>query len=120
MHTGTFQVSNAAAHGSAESEQMQHSHDSDVLEVAYQKSCQDVATVYVDESERRFRVQKMLLEHDREDLQAKVQLSENRVEDLTLHEKELQECIDSLTLGLEAARGDVRIRSREVEALKVE
>ena len=99
---------------------MQNSLESDLLEITYQKSCQNVADVYANERERRFRVQKILLEHDHEDLEVKLRQSEERVEDLTLHGKELQASIDTLTQDLEAAQGDIRVRSREIETVKVD
>lgn len=61
----------------------------------------------------------MLLEDDNDELEAQLAQDDDRIYDLEQHNQELQEDLDACERKLESAQGDLRIRSREIETLKV-
>ena len=92
---------------------------SSALEVAYEKSCREVEYVHSDENARRLRVQSMLLEVERGDLQQALEQRDDRVEELEAYVHELQRALGDTLSELNIAHGESRIKVREIETMKV-
>lgn len=71
------------------------------------------------EKVRQLRVQLLLLEDDNDDLHAQLAQDDDRIDDLQTHNEELQEALEACESKLESTQGDLRIKSREIETLKV-
>ena len=71
------------------------------------------------EKARQLRVQLLLLEDDNDDLHAQLAQDDDRIDDLERRCQELQEALEACESKLESAQGDLRIKSREIETLKV-
>ena len=102
-----------------EERQEQYSLISKALELAYEESRREVDHIYSDENGRQLRVQNMLLEAERDDLRDEVAQSDNRIQELETCLQELQQSLDSTFSQVDIAQGELRIRKREIETLKV-
>ena len=61
----------------------------------------------------------MLLEDDNDDLHAQLVQDDDRIDNLQSNNEELQEALETCESKLESTQGDLRIKSREIETLKV-
>jgi len=98
---------------------MQQSLDTRALETSYEKSCRQVDGVYETEKARRLRLQNLLLGDDCDHLYEQLAHCDDRMDELERHTQALQEDLDASSANLENAKGEVRIKSREIEILKV-
>lgn len=71
------------------------------------------------EKVRQLRVQLLLLEDDNDDLHAQLAQDDDRIDDSKRHNEKLQEALEACESKLESTQGDLRIKSREIETLKV-
>lgn len=100
-------------------EQLQLALESRAFELAYERTCRQVEAVCDTERLRQLRVYTLLLEQDNDELHAQFIHDEDRMDELGRFNKQLQEDLEVGGGKLESAQGDLRIRSREIETLKV-
>lgn len=98
---------------------MQQTLENLVLEMTYEKACRREEAIYDGEIARQLRVQLLLLEDENEDLHAQLKHNVELMVELEQSEQELQEDLETWAGNLESAQGDLRIRNREIETLKV-
>lgn len=88
-------------------------------EIAYEKSLQQSEVVFHNEKTRQFRLQMLLLEHRNETLHARQSTDDECIQELVNYCKELEARIDMAGDSLQNTESDLRVKSREVETLKV-
>lgn len=93
--------------------------ESRALELAYERTCHQVETAYDTERRRQLRVRTILLEEDNNNLYSQLTQNNDRIIGLERCNEQLQEDLEVYGGKLETALGDLRIKSREVETLKV-
>lgn len=98
---------------------MQQTLESRRLELCYGKECRELEAICELEKARQLRVQILLLEDDNDNLHAQLAQDDDHIDDLERRNQELQEAFEACESKLESAQGDLRIRSREIETLKV-
>lgn len=100
-------------------EQLQLALESRALELAYEKTCRQVENVCDAERLRQLRVHILLLEEDKDDLHTQLFQNDDRIDHLEGFNEQLQVDLELCGGKLESAQGDLRIKSREIETLKV-
>lgn len=100
-------------------EQLQLALESRALELAYEKTCRQVEDVCDAERLRQLRIRTLLLEEDNDDLHTQLSQDDDRIDELERFNEQLQVDLEVCGGELESAQGDLRIKSREVETLKV-
>lgn len=98
---------------------MQQSLGTRALEMAYVKACQQVESVQDAERTRLLRMRNMLLEDENDDLHTQLALDDDCIEGLECYIEGLREDLEVAAGNLENVGGDLRIKSRESETLKV-
>lgn len=98
---------------------MQQSSATHELEMVYEKACQQVEMICESECARQLRLETLLLEDENEDLHTQLAHDDKRIEDLEQYALDLQEEIRAGAEKLNAVQGHLRMRSREIESLKV-
>ncbi len=68
---------------------------------------------------RQLRVRTFLLEEDKDDLHTQMIQDDDRIEALERFNEQLGEDLQVCASNLESAQGQLRIKSREIETLKV-
>lgn len=87
--------------------------------MAYERTLLETRNIYNEEEARRFQVQILLLEDEKDDLHAQLAQSDQRLDRLENNQSRTQNQLTIATNGLEKARLDLRVMSRENELLKV-
>lgn len=87
--------------------------------MAYERAILETKTIYNEEEARRFRVQILLLEDEKDDLHSQLAQSDQRVDQLETIEVRIQNELTMAAKSLEKVRLDLRAKSRENELLKV-
>ena len=100
-------------------EQLQLALESCALELAYEKSCRQVGVICDAERLRQLRVRTLTLEADKDDLKTRLAQDSDRIEGLERFNGRLQEYLEVCAGTIESAQGQLRIKSREVDTLKV-
>lgn len=100
-------------------EQLQLALESRAFELAYETTCRQIETVCDTERLRQLRVRILLLEEDNDDLHTQLSQDDDRIDELERFNEQLQVDLEVCGGKLESAQGDLRIKSREVETLKV-
>lgn len=100
-------------------EQLQLTLETRAFELAYERTCGQVETIYDAERLRQLRVSIMLLEEDNAHLHTQLSQEDDRINDLERFNERLRVDLEVCSGKLESAQGDLRIKSREVENLKV-
>ena len=100
-------------------EQLQLALESGALELAYEKTGRQVENVCDAERLRQLRVRILLLEEDNDDLHTQLSQDDGRIDELERFTEQLQVDLEVCAGKFESAQGDLRIKSREVETLKV-
>ncbi len=100
-------------------EQLQLALESRALELAYERTCRRVEAICDTERLRQLRVRAILLEEDNDDLRTQLSQNDERIDGLEKTNEQLQEDVEVCGDKVESARADLRIKSREVETLKV-
>ncbi|MCJ1463623.1 hypothetical protein MMC07_002231 [Pseudocyphellaria aurata] len=103
-----------------ETDELKQSLHTRALEVAYERSFLGIKDIYNEEESRRFQVQILLLEDEKDDLHTELAQSDQRVEHLENNEIRTQNESTVAAKSLEKARLDLRAKSRENELLKTE
>ena len=89
------------------------------VELAYEKSLQQTEFLYQEESARRLRVQILLLRDRNDSLHNQLAQENNRTGELTKIGQDLRAQLHISRNSLENLQGDLRLKSREIETLKV-
>ena len=100
-------------------EQLRQTLESRAFELAYERSCRQVEAVHDAEQLRQLRLRTLVLENDNDELHADIAQDYDRIDRLERMNEELQEDLKVCGDKLEGALGELRIKSREVETLKV-
>lgn len=100
-------------------EQLQLTLESRAFELAYERTCRQVENVCDAERLRQLRVSTMLLEEDNDDLHTQLSQEDDRIDDLEKFNEQLRVDLEVCGGRFESAQGDLRVKSREVETLKV-
>lgn len=100
-------------------EQLQLALESRAFELAYERTCHQVETICDAERLRQLRVRALILEEDKEDLYSREVQDDHRISGLESFNERLQGDLRVCGDNLENARGQLRIKSREVETMKV-
>ncbi len=93
--------------------------ESCAFELAYERTCRQVEVVCGAERLRQLRVRTFLLEEDKDDLHTQTIQDDDRIKGLEIFNERLGEDLQVCAGNLESAQGQLRIKSREVETLKV-
>lgn len=88
-------------------------------EIAYEKSLQQSEVVFHIEKTRQFRLQILLLEDRNEDLHAQLSTDDECIEELMNYCKDVEARLELAVDSLQSTQSDLRVKSREVETLKV-
>lgn len=89
------------------------------MELAYEKKSRQVEGIGEVERLRQLRLQTLLLEDDNDDLHAQLAQEDERIDEVEKNNQELQEDLGVCQSSLEGAQGDLRMKTREIETLKV-
>ena len=89
------------------------------LQVAYEDACREVETICTIENQRRLGLQALLLEGENEELQGHLEQDEERIEQLEISLDNLQKDLAVAVEDSESAQMEARLRTREVETLRV-
>lgn len=100
-------------------EQLQQTLKSRALELAYERTSREVEALYDTEGLRQLRVHTLLLEDDKNDLHTQSAQDDDRIDGLERSNEQLQVDLEVCGCKLDSARGDLRIKSREIKTLKV-
>ena len=100
-------------------EQLKLALESRFFELVYERSSRQVEVVCDAERYRQLRVRALLLEDDRDDLHTQSTRAHNHIDGLTRFNERLQEDLKVCTDNCESAQEQLRIRSREVDTMKV-
>lgn len=100
-------------------EQLEQALESRILELAYERTSRQIEVVCDAERYRQLRVRALLLEDDRDDLHAQAVRAHNRIDELAICNERLQEDLKVCTDNCESAQEQLRIRSREIDTMKV-
>jgi hypothetical protein len=98
---------------------MQEAFQSHTHELSYQRCIAQSESICHEEKARQLRLQILLLEDDRDDLHAQLLQSDIQIDDLERLLEDAQ--VDSQTFSKEAEqlRGEIRLKNRELENLRV-
>lgn len=90
-----------------------------LVELAYEKSLQQIEFLCQEESARRLRVQILLLKDKNDSLHNQLAQENNRTGELTKIGQGLRAQLHTSLNSLENLQSDLRLKSREIETLKV-
>ena len=100
-------------------EHLQLALESHTFELAYERTCRQVEVVCDAERSRKLRIRELMLEEDKDDLHTRLIQANNRLEGLQRLNGRLQEDLMVCADDLESAQGQLRIKTRDVETMKV-
>lgn len=89
------------------------------MDLAYEKCLHQHYAAQEDERFRRLHVQLILLEYHNETLQAQIADDDGCVQKMEQSQDALNAKIKKAETSLESTQGELRIKSREIETLKV-
>lgn len=98
---------------------MQQILDTRSLELAYEKSQRQTDIIYETESARQLRVRIFLLEDENDDLHEQLALGDERIDVLEKSVQDVQDQHEIAGESLQRVQSDLRVKTREVETLKV-
>ena len=98
---------------------MQHLIKTHSLELAYEQCLKRSEILYEEENARRLRVNILLLEDDNDDLHAQLSQDGYRIDGLEGSVRDMQNQLDTMEGEAEQLRAELRMKTREVENLKV-
>ena len=99
--------------------QMYHIPNHCALELIYEKSLRQTDLLYDEERIRRLRLQILLHEDENDHLHEQLAQDDNCIDELEGLCSQLQTALDAARDSLERAQSEVRLKSREIETLKV-
>ena len=89
------------------------------METAYEKASHHIELICCAESERQLRVQILLLEDEIDELRVRLIHDDDRVDALERSNGTLHEDLLACRTRLESAQGELRVKFREIETMKV-
>lgn len=92
---------------------------SQCLEASYTQSKYATDKLCYEEIQRRQKLAILLLQEDNNDLNAQLALKEDHIDSLELLRDQHQDIIETGSIDMERLRNDVRLKSRDLETLKV-
>ena len=98
---------------------MELSAKSAALELSYEKSSQHVEAVRLEERERLFRLREHLLEHEIDSLREQLSYKDDTAATTMAKTRDLEASLYKTAEDLEKGRDAARVKSREIETLKV-
>ena len=98
---------------------LQQSLDVAILELAYAKCQHEVASVLADERARQLRMRVVLLEDTSDGLHAQLAQDDDRIDETERYTQDLRAQLDLVEGNTERLGADLRMKSREVDTLKV-
>ena len=93
--------------------------DTCTLDLAYERCLHQQYAIQENEKIRRLRVHLILLETHNEALQRQIANNDDYAQELEQSQDALKAKIKEAGISLEITQGDLRIKSREIETLKV-
>lgn len=98
---------------------MQESVETCKLEIAYEKACRQVELACESENARRLRLQTLLLEDENDELHNQLAEGDERIDELERCVTDIQEDLEAAVGDSDAVQGELRVKNREIENLKV-
>ena len=89
------------------------------FELAYEKCLRRSEILYEEEKARQLRVNILLLEDDNDDLHTQLSQDDYRIDELEGSVQDMQNHLDTVEGEAERLRAELRMKTREVENLKV-
>ena len=99
--------------------QLQQALESRSFELIYEKRCRQLEVVCDTEQLRRSRLYTLMLEQANHDLHTQLAQEEGRIDDLERINQRLQKDLEIHQTEIESVHADLRVKSREIETLKV-
>lgn len=99
--------------------QLHQALDTCALELAYEKSLHEHNIAQESEEHRRLRVQLLLLESDKDDLLAQIAEDDDYLHRAEADQNALKERSKQMEARLKNSQGELRVKTREIETLKV-
>ena len=93
--------------------------ESQIFELAYEKTSRQTEVVCDAERCRQLRVRALILEDDKDNLQTQSIRAHNRIDGLIRFNERLQQDLESCTDNCTSAQEQLQIRSREIDTMKV-
>ena len=93
--------------------------ESQIFELAYEKTSRQTEVVCDSERYRQLRVRALILDDDKDNLQIQSMRAHNRIDGLMRFNERLQEDLESCTDNCASAQEQLQIRSREIDTMKV-
>ncbi|KAL8627609.1 hypothetical protein Q9189_006700 [Teloschistes chrysophthalmus] len=103
-----------------ESIELHQALDTSALSLAYEKCLRQNDLVHGVESLRKLNVQVLLLEDENDDLREQINRDEEQIQRMEHGQNAMRNEMKKLEASLESARGDARVKGREIETLKAE
>ena len=100
-------------------EQLQLALESRAFELAYERTCHQVELICDAERLRKLRVRVILLEEKRDDLNARIIQDDDCIDGLERSNEQFQKDLEVCTGNLDSTQGQLRLKSKETETLKV-
>ncbi|KAL9587142.1 MAG: hypothetical protein Q9212_000415 [Teloschistes hypoglaucus] len=94
--------------------------DTSALSLAYEKCLRQDDLLHGVESLRKLSVQVLLLENENDDLREQINRNEEHIQRIEHGQNAMRNEIKKLETSLESARGEARVKGREIETLKAE
>ena len=88
-------------------------------ELSYEKCIFQTNLLYQEEKARQLRLTILLLEDDKDDLHAQLLQSDLRIDELEGHAEDVRYDYGTISEEAERLRGDLRLKNREIENLRV-
>ena len=93
--------------------------ESSIFELAYERTSRQIEAVCDAERYRQLRVRALILEDDKDDLDTQSVRDHNCIDGLARFNEQLQEDLEVCTDNCKNAQEQLRIRSREIDTIKV-
>ena len=93
--------------------------ESRAFDLAYERTCRQMAIVHDAERFRQLRVHALMLEEDRDDLHTQLKQASDRIDGLMTSNEQLEENLEVCGNNLESAEEELRIKLREINTMKV-
>ena len=98
---------------------MQQLLKTNALQTAYEMCLFRSELLYEEERERQLRLKLLLLEDDNDELQEQLSVEDRRNRDLEISIEDTQSRLTAMENEAERLRGEIRMKNRELETLKV-
>lgn len=100
-------------------EQLKLALESSIFELAYERTSRQIEVVCETECYRQLQVRALISEDDKDNLRTQSVRAHERINGLARFNEQLQENLEVWTDNCESAQEQLRIRSREIDTIKV-